>query len=85
MDIYCPKCAEPTDQDELHYVDGKTYDQAAKAFRLDGCKVLGFTCNPRTTNSFKAQASYAMFELLGDDMDGATSLMDDFESMGYFE
>ena len=44
MDVYCPNCGEPFDQDEFHYMEEwnikMTYDEARKTFFQKGCKFL---------------------------------------------
>jgi hypothetical protein len=89
MDITCGKCAEPTDNDSLHDAVEEglfaNYREAAAAFRSEGCTALGFSHNESTMGSFRAMVSDAMMDLLGDDMDGASSIMDDFEYMGMLD
>lgn len=86
MDINCPKCAEPTDNDELHEAvaagDFANYKEALHAFQSQGCEALRFTCNPETLGSFEAVVADAMYDLLGDDADGASAMMEDFRYMG---
>lgn len=84
-DIYCPKCAEPWDIAEFHEVEDLTYSQAYSSFRSEGCKV--FTeqdCTPEVS-SFRAEASSILMDLLGDDVDGVASLLDDFEFAGMLD
>lgn len=89
MDLICPKCAEPTDNDSLHDAVEEAlfqnYREAAAAFRSEGCTALGFSHNEETVGSLRAQASWAIMDLLGDDMDGAASMMEDFEYMGMLD
>lgn len=43
MDIYCPRCAEPWDNDEMHYTAEEfetTYEKVKAAFRSVGCAVF---------------------------------------------
>lgn len=85
MDINCPKCAEPIDNEEFHYVaeaEGITYNEVVRGFRKIGCPMVNMQCNEETLGSFKSQAASAMFELMGDDADGVSAMMDDFEYMG---
>lgn len=80
MDLYCPRCAEPWDNDELHEVaaeNGSTYSAMAKRFRSEGCVVFTHQVCERT-DSLRSSAAAAMYDLLGDDMDGAAAMMDDF-------
>ena len=83
MDIYCPKCGEPWDNDELHEVVSErhangdtnaTYNAVAREFRGKGCEVFG--CS-HGEYSEAAQFAAVAYDLLGDDMDGAASMMDD--------
>ena len=87
MDVYCPRCAEPCDIDEFHYVDDMTFDQARTTFfdRSKGCGVLfgGKPCTP--DNSLRAEASAALSDILGDDVDGIASMLDDFEYIGMLD
>lgn len=84
MDLRCARCAEPIDNDELHCVAeerGTTYALVAREFRANGCvAVTGTVCEP--SDSIMASAAGAMYDLLGDDMDGAAAMLDDFE-MGF--
>ena len=95
MDIKCPVCGEPWDMDELHEriaeqypdqpwrLDGKFeqseydrfYDEARLAFRTSGCKYFG-TQHADTTAD---PAIGEIMDLMGDDLDGAASLLEDFD------
>ena len=111
MDIYCRKCGEPWDNDEIHEVaeeyaakprhpgvtvgdvlavakpsgrsTGRTYDAVAADFRRRGCVALGGTCGEglEERDSFygltRAEAVSALYDVLGDDMDAAASMMED--------
>lgn len=86
MDIYCPKCAEPVELDYLHTVaddNGTTFTVELHRFQSDGCETIGATCNPNRDTG-RASAAAAMYDLLGDDIDGAASMLEDFEALGYF-
>ncbi len=89
MDIYCPKagCGEPVDNDSLHdaVADGlhADYRAAAAAFRSQGCEAIGFvhSVGNDSTGAYgltNAQAAEALYDLLGDDMDGMAAMMEDF-------
>lgn len=86
MDIYCPKrgCSEPVEQDFFHDVPGMTYVEASRAFQSKGCEGIGLT-HSQGNDSFRSEAMSAVFELLGDDIDGAASLMEDFEFFGMLD
>lgn len=74
MDVRCPKCGEPWDSDELHDVPGMTYKAAWAAFQKRGCAIFGASHSeqPDKTAAAKARILYAM---LGDDVDGAASIL----------
>lgn len=88
MDIYCTRCSEPIDMDYLHDLveEGMyaNFKEALHAFQTKGCEALGEPQCERS-DSLRAAAMGAMFDLLGDDVDGAAAMMDDFEYMGAFE
>lgn len=88
MDIYCPKgaCAEPVDMAYLHDVadeQGRTYTEVVHDFQSRGCEALGWTHSDNGEPAAERAAIMdAMFDLLGDDVDGAAAMMEDFD-MGY--
>jgi len=89
MDIYCPRCSEPWDIDELHTAveEGYAadYDDARRTFYADGCGPLfgGPLC--RENRTLKSEASLALADVLGGDIDGVASMLEDFECAGWFE
>jgi hypothetical protein len=97
MDLICPIDREPWDNDSLHeevaarIAEGKwdtTYRDVAAAFRSRGCKALETAFGPQVCepdNSLTSAAASAMYDLLGDDMDGAASMMDDFDYLGMLD
>lgn len=83
MDILCPNCGEPTDIDTLHEAVAEecypSFDEARKAFYAIGCRALnciGIVCSeplkPGASNVLRE-----VYELLGDDIDGAACLIED--------
>lgn len=81
MDVTCPKCGEPWENDTLHdYAEevGSTYREIARQFRTKGCGVAfsnwGVTCHADDRSAMRT----ALADLLGDDMDGYASLCEDF-------
>jgi hypothetical protein len=89
MDIYCPICSEPFDHDELHSVaeeGGSTYAAVSADFRKRGCKAFEIAYGPQRqcvpgdpgTSNLVAE----VYGLLGDDMDGAASMLDDARAFG---
>jgi hypothetical protein len=93
MDIRCPKCGEPWDMDCLHdEVEHRNgglaasfrrpyeveYNEVSADFRSRGCVALGSyaaTCNKTTATPVIA----AVYDVLGDDMDGAASMFEDMD------
>jgi len=88
MDIYCPKCGEPWDLDSIHEIadqDECSFDQARVRFRREGCVALGTSHSDDTdSGGLRALASGALMDLMGDDMDGVASMLDDFDYVGDF-
>lgn len=111
MDIYCPTCGEPWDNDSLHEEaearaaaptdlrafnsgaigprlrDVATYKHVAADFRKRGCKALATAFGPQShcqpaENPHTSAFASAAFDLMGDDMDGAASFMDDARFLG---
>lgn len=79
MDLYCPKCSEPWDNDSIHQeVEDRggnaTYHAVAAEFRARGCEALGASHGEGQANPYAS----ALYDLLGDDMDGAAAMMEDY-------
>lgn len=89
MDLYCGICSEPFDNDSLHDIvdEGRygSYAEAASAFRSKGCAAFGTGHNEDMRDNFKSQVASALMDVLGDDMDGFSSTMDDFDYIGAFD
>jgi hypothetical protein len=84
MDIRCPVCSEPWDLDELHDVDGMTFDEARRTFYSDGCGLLfnGKACKAASKeDAERAAVSSMLADLLGDDIDGIACMEEDFDMM----
>lgn len=85
MDIICPVCTEPWDISELHENDeGLSFSEANTLFHTKGCgAVFGGSCKP--VSSLRGDVSAAMFDVLGDDVDGIAAMMEDFDAMGMLD
>jgi hypothetical protein len=86
-DIYCHICGEPVEIAELHYVAedfNSTFGDVLEAFTADGCDALGGICNP-VPDTRRAYVASIAAELMGDDVDGIASMMEDAGYMGMFE
>lgn len=85
MDLRCRICGEPWDVDTFHDVaeeKGITFDEATRAFRRDGCEATGW-CAPCTPSEddeerYRNLAAGELMDLLGDDVDGAAAMLEDF-------
>ena len=81
MDIICPICREPWENDTFHdYAEefNTSYNALYKVFRTKGCGVAFdewsiSSCQP--TSGHEARSVLA--DLLGDDVDGYASLVED--------
>lgn len=104
MDIYCPRCAEPTDIEEFYYLadagsadyggitpttpganvlPGSSYTVAKKAFLRHGCEAFGLPqCEDRSATDFRAYVVRELGDVLGEDLDGFASDLQDFEALG---
>lgn len=84
MDVRCPKCGESWDHDELHHaaeITGETYAATAALFRRVGCEVFGTSHGEMLTE--RSAGAGLVYELLGDDMDGAAAMFEDMEAFGW--
>jgi hypothetical protein len=90
MDIHCRNCGEPWENETLHEVAqemGTTYSKVAKDFSAKGCKAFDgsdYETSHCTADS-RAEARGLLADLLGDDLDGYASTMDDLEYMGLLD
>lgn len=87
MDVYCPKCGEPWDIDTFHDVADErdlSFAQVSNDFAQRGCLALGTNHNI-TEDELRASASDVLFDVLGDDIDGIASMLEDFEYFGMLD
>ena len=84
MDIRCPICGEPWEIETLHDEadwTNETFDKVRKRFYSDGCgKVFGVSCERSNDNA--ATLAALAHEVMGDDVDGIASMLEDAEYMG---
>jgi hypothetical protein len=88
MDIYCPICGEPFDIDSLHDAVEEgiatNFSSALEKFKEKGCNLWGYLhCTTGVEGKERAEISSALFDILGDDVDGIAAMMEDYE-MGYY-
>lgn len=75
MDVYCPRCGDPFDNDELHSAAeerGISYDAVASDFRARGCEALSYPCSTNT-DARMAAIAVEIYAAYGGDMDAAAS------------
>lgn len=91
MDTYCKHCGEPWDTDSFHN-SSKQYQRIYTLFRKFGCPIAEQALDDVHPTDMKLSkcehkpilepeildAIDATQDLLGDDVDGAASLLDDF-------
>lgn len=90
MDLLCPKCGEPWDFETIHDVVAEligsgdpddckaTFQSVAADFRRRGCPALDGRCSTGAEADVEgAVAASTLYELLGDDMDGAAAMLED--------
>lgn len=79
MDLLCPKCGELWDNDSIHEeakADGETYRTLLPRFQREGCAIFGTRHNAVQLRG--ADEARALYELLGDDADGAAAMLEDY-------
>ena len=97
QDIYCPRCGEPWDIDSLHeetdHRQGSgeeiSFNGVRRDFSRRGCLAMTVYRIPEDecvldTGNARAMASGVLMDILGDDIDGVASLMDDAHALGMF-
>lgn len=84
MDLFCPVCSEPMDVLSLHDFVGDSaedFQDAKNIFFSSGCGTLfGKPCVENRT--LRSEATLALEELMGDDVDGIASMLEDLEYEG---
>jgi hypothetical protein len=91
MDVYCVTCGEPWENETLHEwaeMTTTTYAKVANTFQRKGCKTFAgwmygdqSHCVPDTKS---AQRSL-LADLLGDDLDGMSAMLEDLEYLGMLD
>lgn len=96
MDVRCKVCGEPWSLDTIHEEvlmrtragEKATYQTVAAEFRAVGCKALrevgADDCSRRDGGKETVdEAIQALYDINGDDMDGAAAGIEDLELMGH--
>ena len=75
MDIYCPNCGEPCDIYHLNNdMEPKFRDMFKAGKGCDCCEG-----KPQEKKPLRASLTAVAMDLLGDDLDGVASVLDDYE------
>lgn len=87
MDLYCPKCGEPWDTDSVYHENDRpelTPTEAGRLFARNGCGAIfdGIDCRPSADRAEFSVIASGIYELAGDDLDGAASDFADAEYLG---
>lgn len=93
--IYCPKCGQEEDLDVLHEEASeseRTFEEVRVDYYANGCKALAMLyggsvedeCRANQGNAARASASAALMDLMGEDIDGVSAMMEDAEYLGMF-
>ena len=93
MDIYCQRCDEPYDVYHVCYdMDKEKDDYSEKGTKPsdrlkngEGCPACEWGKTAPKQQSMRGMAMGAMADVMGDDVDGMASMMDDFEFAGMLE
>lgn len=89
QDVYCPKCGEPWEVFSLAEVaedSGRSFTDVRRDFTRRGCQALAGSyfgdvkCSAQV-NGGRADVSSALFDLLGDDVDGVAAMLDDLDGL----
>jgi hypothetical protein len=81
--ISCGKCGQEWSFDDLHAVEGQTYNKVVQQFYGEGCQALGYSClDPEDADTKRAYFSSVLMDLMGDDLDGVASELQDMEWLG---
>jgi len=84
MDVYCQWCDEPYEvtvaYNNLGEDGGRSAEEAKEDFLSGvGCPACKWGTLGEKTDSFKSLAMGMMGDLVGDDMDGMASMLDDWD------
>lgn len=94
MDVRCPRCGEPWDNDSIHdEVEARQergqqadYASVAAEFRRSGCVAFREAFGAaRCERRPGMEPISVVYDLLGDDMDGAAAMLEDAEAMGLLD
>lgn len=87
-DAYLRLRAADRPRAEEHY--GRVFKEVSESFRREGCVALREfrattePCEPRSNGGeTRAALASAAYDLLGDDIDGAAAMLEDWEQMGH--
>jgi hypothetical protein len=83
MDLYCQKCGEPWDLGGLWDFEEDDYEGAREDFlKGKGCPACAWGMNAPATPPPEARATGQMIDILGDDLDGVASELEEIAYLG---
>lgn len=83
MDIYCQRCGEPWEVCGLWDFEEDDYKGARKDFlRGKGCPSCSWGASAPEEQPPQARATEAMIDILGDDIDGVASELEEIDYLG---
>ena len=86
MDIYCLNCGEPWDIFEVNDDKESFSFSEANTGKINACpSCQGKAVELSQKQKFNLEAKSLMADLLGEDVDGLASMLDDMEYLGYFD
>lgn len=95
MNLYCQKCAEPWDFWHVQDDDGMDAERedyglngekpSVRFKKGEGCPACHWGKTAPKTPNLRSQAMKTVMNILGDDIDGAAAIMDDFDAIGMLE
>lgn len=81
MDVYCQHCNEPCDVFHLNHDMEPEFREMFKAGKgCDCCEGKG-----EKSKTLRSEAMGIMMDMMGDDIDGVASMMDDFDYAGMLD
>ena len=86
MDLYCQRCGEPWDLDSLWDFEEDDHKGARQDFIKGlGCPACGWGARAPKTAPPEARATKQMIEILGNDLDGVASELEEIQWLGIME
>jgi hypothetical protein len=78
MDVYCQKCGEPWD---FFYFTDEEPENKKRFYNGEGCPSCNWGATAPAKRPFRSEVTAALRDILGDDIDGIASELQDAEAM----